>query len=244
MMPALSNELLERERPLSKTIEKYARLFELDPNVVRALITQESAFVAEATSPTGAYGYGQFTGIGARQVYQNISQMDDRAADLASFRKSTASDPDKGIKAICATLWWLYHIKYANIEDRVVRLEASLTFYNAGGKPAALVVRHGGHSKALPFIQQLPKNIKSQSDKYAPKVAAWYLRWHEYYKETAGPAPTPTPSSERSADRVDARYGALIEMLKLIDIADETVDVIIESRDGLTEVTLILPGEY
>ncbi len=238
-MPILSNGLIEREKQLSGTIEKYAKLFEIDPNVVRALMTQESAFVAEATSPTGAYGYGQFTGIGARQVYQNISQMDHRAEDLSDFRKNRASEPDMGIKAICATLWWLYHKKYANVEDQVVKLEAVLTFYNSGGKPAALVVRHGGHAKALPFIQQLPRNVKSQSEKYAPQVAAWYLKWHEHYKAIA---PTAPPVNE--APGLGAKHGALVEALKLLGNEDETVDVLIDSRDGLTEVTIILPGEY
>ncbi len=246
-MPVLSNDLIEREKLLSGTIEKYAKLFEIDPNVVRALITQESAFVAEATSPTGAYGYGQFTGIGARQVYQNISQMTERAADLADFRKNRASEADMGIKAICATLWWLYHKKYANVEDKVVKLEAVLTFYNSGGKPAALVVRHGGHAKALPFIQQLPRNVKSQSEKYAPQVATWYLKWHEQYKEEDAPTPIPAPPRVKTINNstgLDVRYGALIEALKLLGSEDETVDFLIDSRDGLTEVTIILPGEY
>ena len=239
-MPVLSNDLIEREKQLSGTIEKYAKLFEIDPNVVRALMTQESAFVAEATSPTGAYGYGQFTGIGARQVYQNISQMDHRAADLSDFRKNRASEPDMGIKAICATLWWLYHKKYASVEDQVVKLEAVLTFYNSGGKPAALVVRHGGHAKALPFIQQLPRNVKSQSEKYAPQVAAWYLKWHEQYKKENVSA----IKTDKNSTGLDVRYGALVEALKLLGNEDETVDVLIDSRDGLTEVTIILPGEY
>ena len=236
-MPALTKALLEREGPLSETIEKYARLFEIDPNVVRALITQESAFVAEATSPTGAYGYGQFTGIGARQVYQNISQMDERAADLADFKKNRADEPDKGVKAICATLWWLYHIKYRDVEDKVVKLEATLTFYNAGGKPAALVVKHGGHAKALSSIKELPRNVRSQSEKYAPQVAAWYLKWHEHYKVAAKPVPATSTNS-------DVKYKALVEALKLLGNIDEAVDAIVDSRDGLTEVTLILPGEY
>ncbi len=241
-MPVLTNALLEREKALSETIKKYADLFEIDPNIVRALITQESAFVAEATSPTGAFGYGQFTGIGARQVYQNISQMDKRAKDLVNFRKSRASDPDLGIKAICATLWWLYHGKYKDVEDKVVRLEATLTFYNSGGRPAALVIRHGGHAKALPHIQQLPRNIKSQSEKYAPQVAAWYLKWHDHYKEIAPTPPQARP--EGNGERVDVRYAALIEALKLIGEGDDDVDVLLDSRDGLTEVTIILPGEY
>ena len=246
-MPVLSNDLIEREKALSGTIEKYAKLFEIDPNVVRALMTQESAFVAEATSPTGAYGYGQFTGIGARQVYQNISQMDERAADLADFRKNRASEVDMGIKAICATLWWLYYKKYADVDDQVVKLEAVLTFYNSGGKPAALVVRHGGHAKALPFIQQLPRNVRSQSEKYAPHVAAWYLKWHDLYKKEDTPAPIPAPARikpDNNSTGLDVRYGALVEALKLLGSEDEMVDVLIDSRDGLTELTIILPGEY
>jgi hypothetical protein len=247
-MPVLSNDIIEREKSLSGTIEKYAKLFEIDPNVVRGLITQESAFLAEATSPTGAFGYGQFTGIGARQVYQNISQMTERAADLVDFRKSRASEEDIGIKAICATLWWLYHVKYKKVEDPVVKLEAVLTFYNSGGKPAALVVRHGGHAKALPFIQQLPRNVKSQSEKYAPHVAAWYLKWHERYKEEVT-SPDPVPATARpmpvgNSAGLDVRYGALIEALKLLGSEDDLVDVLIDSRDNLTEITLILPGEY
>jgi hypothetical protein len=246
-MPVLSNDIIEREKPLSETIEKYAKLFEIDPNVVRGLITQESAFLAEATSPTGAFGYGQFTGIGARQVYQNISKMTERAADLADFRKSRASEEDIGIKAICATLWWLYHVKYKNVGDPVVKLEAVLTFYNSGGKPAALVVRHGGHAKALPFIQQLPRNVKSQSEKYAPHVAAWYLKWHERYKEeVTSPAPVPVTTRPVAGRQpgLDVRYAALVEALKLVGSEDEMVDVLIDSRDDLTEITLILPGEY
>ena len=243
-MPALTTSLLEREKPLSETIERYAKLFKIDPNVVRGLMTQESAFIAEATSPTGAFGYGQFTGIGAKQVYQNISKMDRRAADLVDFRKSRASEPDMGIKAICATLWWLYHVKYKNVEDKVVRLEATLTFYNAGGKPAALVVRHEGHANAVPFIKQLPKKYQSQAGHYAPQVAAWYLKWHEHYKVVAPPAPAPAPVLEDDSPEIDAKYKALVESLKLLANADEMVDVLIDSRDDLTEVTIILPGEY
>lgn len=239
-MHGLTKNLLEREKPLSETIKKYAKLFEIDPNIVRALITQESAFVAEATSPTGAYGYGQFTGIGARQVYQNISQMDPRASDLDDFRKSRAFEPEIGIKAICATLWWLYHVKYKNVEDKVVRLEATLTFYNAGGRAAALVVKHEGHSKALPFIQQMPRNIRSQGDKYAPQVAAWYLKWHEHYKE----ADVEVLVEKEEPVVENSRFRAVLEMLMLLNDIDEEIDVIVDSRDGLTEVTIILPGEY
>ena len=172
--------------------------------------------------------------------------MDPRAADLADFKKSEANQPDKGIKAICATLWWLFHVKYANVEDVTVRLEATLTFYNAGGNPAALVVRHGGHSAALPFISQLPKSAKGQSEKYAPQVAAWFLKWHEHYKKeavVATPSPTEVPLPDSDTDELSAKHSALVAILKWIGSTDDTVEVSVNSRDGLTEVNIILPGE-
>ena len=245
-MPALTDKLLGREKRISSNIEKYSKLFEIDPNLVRALITQESAFIPDATSPTGAYGYGQFTGIGAKQVYRDIAQMNEDAADLASFTKNQASDPDVGIKAICAYLWWLYHVKYANVKDKAVRLEASLTFYNAGGNPAVLVVRHGGHKNALPFIQQLPKNMRGQSEKYAPQVAAWFLKWHGYYKkeeDVVTPPPVEVALPTGDVNELSAKHNALVAILKWVGSTDNDVDVFTNSRDGLTEVTIILPGE-
>jgi hypothetical protein len=248
-MAKITAELLEREKEVRGFIETYADLFDLDANLIRGLITQESRFVAEATSPTGCYGYGQFSHIGAKQV-QNIATMTDKAADLASFTKQQASDPDAGIKAICATLWWLFNKKYHQITDKKVQLEAVLTFYNAGGRAAALVVQYGGHNKALEVLKALPKNVRSQSVTYAPEVAQWFIAWHEHMAEAKAadrPAPAPTvrpanPFDEKNRG-IDVRYRALIEALRLMDEGDTNVDMIINVRDGLTEVTLIFPGE-
>jgi len=245
-MAKITNELLRREKEVRVYIEQHARLFDLDPNLIRGLITQESRFIAEATSPTGAYGYGQFTSIGARQV-QNIARMTEKALNLVNYVKADADDPDQGIKAICATLWWLFNVKYKNVEDRKVQLEAVLTFYNAGGRPASLVVSYGGHQNAIPFIKELPKNYQSQSLKYAPEVAAWFVSWHEHAQREKESSPDKTitvnPFDDAAAGAMDVRYRALIKTLMLMAEKDETVDCLIDGRDGLTEVTLIFPGE-
>ncbi len=244
-MVKISESSLKREKTVSSSIEAHAALFALDPDLVRALITQESRFVAEATSPTGAYGYGQFTGIGARQV-QNIAAMTPEAADLADFTKKHADDPAKGIKAICATLWWLFNRKYDNVEDKKVQLEAVLTFYNSGGRPAALVIKHGGHDKAIDHIKSLPLNMQSQSATYAPEVAQWYIAWHELNKAKKE-EPTKLPNNSNPFDDQDQglkmKYRALVEALILLSREDKAVDVLVNSRDNLTEVTLIFPGE-
>ena len=244
-MVRISETSLKLEKAVSNYIEEYADLFSLDPNLVRALITQESRFVAEATSPTGAFGYGQFTGIGARQV-KNIANMTDLAADLADFTKRDADDPDRGIKAICATLWWLFNKKYYAVTDKKVQLEAVLTFYNSGGRPAALVVKHGGHDKAVPHIKALPRNRQSQAIKYAPEVAQWYIAWHELKKakkeETIKVSDNSNPFDDQ--DQVlKVKYRALVEALILFAREDEAVDVLVDSRDSLTEITIIFPGE-
>ena len=244
-MVKISETSLKLEKAVSSFIEEHADLFELDPNLVRALITQESRFVAEATSPTGAFGYGQFTGIGARQV-QNIANMTPLAADLTNFKKQDADNPDHGIKAICATLWWLFNKKYYAIKDKKVQLEAVLTFYNSGGRPAALVIKYGGHDKAIPHIKALPRNIRSQAIKYAPEVAQWYIAWHELKKvkkeETIKLSDNSNPFDDREQE-LKVKYRALVEALILLAREDKAVDVLVNSRDNLTEVTLIFPGQ-
>jgi hypothetical protein len=249
MAVRVAQDCQERELEVRDFIEEHANSFDIDPNLVRALITQESRFKAEAVSPTGAYGLGQFTGIGARQVV-NIANMSDcpDPLELDTFTKQDASQPDVGIKAVCATLWWLFNKKYPRVSDKKVQLEAVLTFYNSGGRPAALVIKHGGHDKALPFIKEMPSRYRSQSEKYAPEVALWYIAWHELLKPQTTIAPTPEPRRDpfvrAEHTSLDVRYRALIESLRLLGAEDDDVDVIIDVRDGVTEITLIVPGEF
>lgn len=247
-MPKITAELEEREKEVRPFIEQYADLFDLDPNLVRGLITQESRFIAEATSPTGAYGYGQFTHIAAKQV-QNIAAMTDRASDLSEFAKRNAEDPDLGIKAICATLWWLFNKKYPRVEDKKIQLEAVLTFYNSGGRPAALVIKYGGHAEAVPYLKGLPRNIRSQSLKYATETVIWFIAWHEHMAKIEQAAQT-TPTIKSMGNPFDARvrdldirYETLIKTLLFLADGDKNVDSVVNSRDGLTELTLIFPGE-
>ena len=244
----ISSDVRAREKEVRKYIVKHADTFGLDANLIRALITQESRFIAEATSPTGAYGLGQFTGIGARQV-QNIANMSDcpDPAGLGNFTKGNASDPDLGIKAICATLWWLFNKKYRSVSDKKIQLEAVLTFYNSGGKAAHLIIKQGGHAHALADIKALPGKYRSQAVNYAPEVAQWYIAWHTFMKpavETKPEAPVSNPFEETSNLNVDVRYRVLIEALRALSEEAEGVDMMLSSREGLTEITLILPGEY
>lgn len=249
MSVQLSSQLKQKELELRPFIEEHAERFGIDPNLVRALITQESRCVADARSPTGAFGYGQFTGIGARQV-QNIANMADcpDPDGLYNFTKDDADDPDLGVKGICATLWWLFNKKYPRVFDKKVQLEAVLTFYNSGGKAAALVIQHGGHSNAIPAIGALPGKYRSQAISYAPKVAMWYVAWHEYLNTRAAPTPTETSSNPfenaESKKKIEPFYQLVVDALRFLGDKDNEVEVIVSTREGLTEVTLIVPGEF
>jgi hypothetical protein len=232
-------------------IEAHAKTFGIDPNLVRALITQESRFRAEAISPTGAYGLGQFTKWGVLQVLEVAEMPDCPDPDgLEEFTRMDAGDPDLGVKAVCAYLWWLFNEKYpsSKVPDKRVQLEAVLTFYNSGGRAAYRVVKYGGHDNALPYIKKLPPAYRSQAEKYAPEVAMWYIAWHELLKPQTTPIRTALPSLDPFKKEVrgtsNARYRALIEALRLLGEEDEEVDVIIDTREGLTEVTFIVPGEF
>lgn len=248
MSASISEDVQERELKIRNHIERHASMFGLDPNLVRALITQESRFIAEAVSPTGAYGFGQFTGIGARQV-KNIADMKDcpDSEGLHTFTKGEASNPDLGIKAVCATLWWLYNKKYSSVSDKKVQLEAVLTFYNSGGKAAYLVVLHKGHDKAIQSIKELPGKYQSQAARYAPEVAQWYIAWHDLLEmkvKVNDKYITIDPFQKSKDSGMDIRFQALLETLRVLGDQDDEVDVMISSREGFTEVTLIIPGEY
>ncbi|MCI0528051.1 MAG: hypothetical protein L0Y56_11500, partial [Nitrospira sp.] len=82
----------------------------------------------------------------------------------------------------------------------------------------------------------------------APEVSLWFLAWHDLMTATAAPVPievpAPTNPFEAKVPAGENRYKALVEALKVMGDTAEGVDVLIHSRDGLTELTLILPGEY
>ena len=252
MAATITDDLKEKEKALRPQIEKYSDLFQVDPNLVRAIITQESDFDPTARSKTGAYGFGQFTAVAAKQI-QNIAAINPDAADLKTFSKSEADEVDLGIKAVCAMLWWLYYKKFPNVADKKTKLEACLTFYNAGGKASAMVVQAGGFSKALPAIKALDPMYRAQADTYAPAVIEWFIAWHDFIaaEKKTTPPPVPAPAAapvanpfENQVKADSSKYKALIESLKLLPGQDPGLNISISVREGMTEVTVIFPGEY
>ena len=115
------NDNLSREqaKKLAHLITKKAENYRLDPLLMTALISQESAFRADAKSPVGAFGYGQI--------------MPATADDLGVNRY----DPEENLEG-CAKYLAQQLARWRRSEDPV---SLALASYNAG--PGA-VARYGG----------------------------------------------------------------------------------------------------
>lgn len=141
-------------------------------HVYLGLLDQESRFDPAARSPTGAAGIAQFTNIGRAEVRRlmAISKYGSRFAGstaigdrLRSFDRDGAFDATTAIEAGALYLASLLGTYGGHVE-------AALTAYNAGGRPARIVQQAGTHAAALPVLLLLPDNQRSQSPEYAPGV--------------------------------------------------------------------------
>jgi soluble lytic murein transglycosylase len=157
-----------------KVLKRVVKRWNLDPYLLMGLIQTESRFDAGATSRTGAAGLGQFTTIGCKEI-QRLSKIGRYAsafknepkilAGLKSFDKKTAYKPELNLEAAGMYLAHLLRAYKQNVE-------AALTHYNAGGKMARLVVKHG-------FKKAKEKGILgfSQAKTYAPHVLEWRTKF-------------------------------------------------------------------
>lgn len=162
-----------------KSLKKAAKRWSLNIHLLMGLIQTESRFDAGATSRTGAAGLGQFTGIGCKEVqrlsklggykkkYQGEAKL---LAALQSFDKKKAYQPKVAIEAAAL---YLQHLLKAYKNDA----EAALTHYNAGGKMARLVQKHG-------FKKAKAKGLLtfSQAKSYAPHVLSWAKKFKDGWR--------------------------------------------------------------
>jgi len=162
-----------------KVLKRACGRWKLDINLLKALMQVESRFDPGATSRTGAAGLGQFTGIG-RQEIQRLAKMGRYGAafkadpkileELRVFDKDRAYQP---VLCIEAAALYLQHLLRSYGQDPW----AALTHYNAGGRMARVVQKHG-------FEEAKRQNLLnfSQAKTYAPKVMGYYKKfkagWH------------------------------------------------------------------
>lgn len=170
-------------RKYDALIQKAAKRWGIDANLLRGLIQAESMFDPRARSPTGAAGLGQFTGVAIAEIKRLAGQQkyssgfdDDPALKTAllNFNKTKAHTPVYAVEASAL------YLKY--VLDRYKSEEAALTAYNAGHKMARHVQRYGSHAAA----RRAGVLTFSQSNSYAPKV----LKYKSQFKSGNWPGVT------------------------------------------------------
>lgn len=157
-----------------KVLKRVSKRWDLDIYLLMGLIQTESRFDAGATSRTGAAGLGQFTGIGCKEVqrlakigrYAEAFKNEPKILEgLKSFDKKSAYKPILNLEA---TGLYLHHLLRSYKQNK----EAALTHYNAGGRMAKLVVKHGfAKAKAQKLL------TFSQAKTYAPHVLEWRAKF-------------------------------------------------------------------
>lgn len=122
---------IKEAEELAKLISAKAQAYRVDPLLMTALISQESAFFESAKSPVGAYGYGQLM---------------PETADLLGVDPFT---PDENLEG-CAKYLGEQLQRWSYREDRT---ELALASYNAG--PGA-VAHYGGippYRETITYVQ-------------------------------------------------------------------------------------------
>lgn len=161
-------------RIFKKPLKTVVKRWDLDPWLLMGLIQTESRFDPGATSRTGAAGLGQFTGIAMKEI-QRLAKMggyarafkgeDKLLAKLKSFDKSMAYDPELALEA---TALFLHHL----LKHYKGHVEAALTHYNAGGRMAKHVLKHGHKGAKDKGLLTF-----SQAKTYAPEVLKWRAKF-------------------------------------------------------------------
>lgn len=165
----------------ASAVKKASKRWKIDPYLLMGLIQTESRFDPGATSPTGAAGMGQFTSIGIKEIQRlakiglyakAFSSAKDKAllAKLKAFNKDRAYEPGPAIEAAALYLHHLLRTYKQNVP-------AALTHYNAGGRMAKHVVKHG-------FKEAKAKGLLtfSQAKTYAPHVLGWRAKFKKGWK--------------------------------------------------------------
>lgn len=166
----------------AKQIKKACDRWDLDRYLLMGLIQTESRFDPGATSRTGAAGMGQFTSIGIKEIqrlakvgryaeaFQSSAKDKAMLARLTAFNKDRAYEPGPAIEAAALYLHHLLRTYKQNVE-------AALTHYNAGGRMAKHVQKHG-------FKKAKAKGLLtfSQAKTYAPHVLEWRAKFKKGWR--------------------------------------------------------------
>ena len=167
-VPLVPDHLKIRAKRYEASINASAKLNELDPALVYAIIHTESEFNPMARSQAPAFGLMQLMApYGAREAYKSLYGQDKVVSPDYLY------DPDHNITLGAAYLHLLMTRYYGKVKDPENRLNLSIAAYNCGSGAVSRTVLAGRGADSM-SPEELFGRIKRQAPKetqaYVPRV--------------------------------------------------------------------------
>jgi membrane-bound lytic murein transglycosylase C len=167
-VPMVPGHLKIRAKRYEEQIAAAAKLNELDPALVYAIIHTESEFNPMAKSQAPAFGLMQLMApYGAKEAYKYLYKQDKVVSPEYLF------DPDNNIKLGTAYIHLIMTRHYGKVKDPENRLNLSIAAYNCGSGAVNRAVLAGRSADSM-SPQELLGQIKSKAPKetqaYVPRV--------------------------------------------------------------------------
>ncbi len=144
-------------------ILNYSSKYDLDPNLVAAVIMVESSFRKEAVSPKEARGLMQITPDTGRWIADKLN--------FQAFDKDMLFDPDTNIEFGC---WYINNLRQQFGEDITLILAA----YNGGRGNVVKWLSNRQYSNDGITLQQIPY---TETRNFVEKVLKYYVKYKELY---------------------------------------------------------------
>lgn len=141
----------------------YASKYDLDPNLVAAIIMVESGFRREAVSSKEARGLMQITPDTGRWIADKM--------DFEAFDKDMLFDPGMNIEFGC---WYINNLRQQFGEDITLILAA----YNGGRGNVVKWLNNRKYSNDGITLQQIPY---AETRNFVEKVSKYYVKYKELY---------------------------------------------------------------
>lgn len=161
-------------------VASYTRKLELDPDIVFAIIRQESVFNPRAKSPVGARGLMQLMPQTARMEAKSL-RTDYLAPDHRKSIARQAKDERSLEEAEFNISLGVHHVH--RLLERYKSPVFVLTAYNASPKATERWLRTIGTDDILSFIEQIPYRETKAYVKLVMRNYFYYKRWYGDTKE-------------------------------------------------------------
>ena len=167
-VPLVPDHLKIRAKRYESQIAAAAKLNELDPALVYAIIHTESEFNPMAKSQAPAFGLMQLMApYGAKEAYKYIYKQDKVVSPEYLF------DPNNNIQLGTAYMHLIMTRHYGKVKDPENRLNLSIAAYNCGSGAVNRTVLAGRSADSMSpeeLLGQIKRKAPKETQAYVPRV--------------------------------------------------------------------------